>query len=109
MRRITYAGTWFDTGDDIAEALLYYAKALAYNNVADTVAVPGRSATGDAGIVEVIIGPASQIVSAPIEFVGESFDDPAVIAELERKTSSLQPRRPLTEPEVSTGGEAPLG
>ena len=100
MRRITYAGTWFHTGDQIADAIMEYSKALAYNEIADTVSVPGRSNTGDAGMVEVIIGPASQIVSAPIESVGQDeFEDLTVLAELRRRTAHLQPSRPLTEPQ----------
>lgn len=106
MRRITYAGTWFDTGDEIADALMEYSKALAYNEIADTISIPGRSSTGDAGMVEVVIGPASQIVSAPIESIGEDeFGDPAVVAELREKTAHLQPRRPIAE----AGGDSDPG
>ena len=98
MRRITYAGTWFDTSDSVAEAIMEYSKALAYNDIADTINVPGRSATGDTGMAEVIIGPASQIVSAPIESISENeFDDPVLVAELRERTVPLQPRRPLVE------------
>jgi hypothetical protein len=109
MRRITYAGTWFDTGDDIADAIMEYSKALAYNEIADTISVPGRSSTGDSGMVEVIIGPASQIVSAPIESIGEEeFGDREVVAELREKTAHLQPRRPIAEADADSDPGAHL-
>lgn len=55
-------------------------------------------------MVEVIIGPASQIVAAPIaSCTGEDqFDDAAVVTQLRQKTAHLQPRRPLTEPHPET-------
>lgn len=50
-------------------------------------------------MVEVIIGAASQIVSAPLELMGEEeFDRPSRVAELKDKAAHLQPRGPLSEP-----------
>ncbi len=90
MRRITYAGTWFDTGDEIAAAILEYARALARHNIADTVLVPGRTAFGDDSNVEVIIGPASQIVTASIDLAGKEIEDPGLVAMLRNKTAELR-------------------
>lgn len=66
MRKIVYAGGTFYTGNDLAEALLEYAGALARSSTAATVIVPGRTPDGAVGDVEVLIGPASQLVSEPV-------------------------------------------
>jgi hypothetical protein len=82
-----YAGTSFYTGDEIAEALLGYARALARRNTSDTVFIPARTTSGDVDAVEVLIGPASQVVSEPVEFEGPEIEDAGVVAELERRTA----------------------
>ena len=73
---IVYAGTAFYTGDALAEALLEYARALARHDIADTVFVPGRTMQGEVDTIELLIGPASQIVSEPVELVGSEVEDP---------------------------------
>ncbi len=66
MRKIVYAGGTFYTGNDVAEALLEYAGALARSSTAATVVIPGRTPDGAVGEVEVLIGPASQLISEPV-------------------------------------------
>lgn len=98
MRRIVYAGTVFYTGDAIAEALLEYARSLAVHDVADTVFVPGRTAQGDLDRVEVLVGPASQIVSEPAELIGPELEDPELVRRLREEAANLAPRKPVAEP-----------
>jgi hypothetical protein len=98
MRRIVYAGTAFYTGDTVAEALMEYARALARHDIADTVFVPGRTMQGDVDRVEVLIGPASQIVSEPVELVGPELEDDALVSRLRELTAQLAPRKPAAEP-----------
>ena len=108
MRRIVYAGTVFYTGDAIAEALLEYARSLALHNIADTVFVPGRTTQGDLDTVEVLIGPASQIVSEPAELIGPELEDPELVQRLRDQSATLAPRKPVAEPsdgETGTAGE----
>ncbi|MDR6970108.1 hypothetical protein [Leifsonia shinshuensis] len=93
MRRIVYAGTAFYTGDALAEALLEYSRALARRDIADTVFVPGRTAQGDVGPVEVLIGPASQIVSEPADEVGPDLEDDEMVARLRQLTDELTTRK----------------
>lgn len=94
MRRIVYAGGFFYTGDEIAAALLEYARELARNGTADTVFVPGRSPDGELGTVEFLIGPASQLVSEPLTLMGTEITDEAAVARLHRLAAKLARRRP---------------
>lgn len=94
MRRIVYAGGTLYTGDAIAEALLDYARALARNGTADTVFVPSHTAEGDTGKTEMLIGPASQLVSEPVDLAGPELVDEQLVAQLKSKSAELEPRRP---------------
>lgn len=94
MRRIVYAGGTFYTGDAIAEALLEYARALARQGTADTVFVPSHTAEGDTGATELLIGPASQLVSEPVDLAGDDLTDEGLVERLRDLTARLQPLRP---------------
>ena len=98
MRRITYAGTELYTGDRIAESLLDYARALAREGSSDTVFVPGRTTTGAVGGIEVLIGPASQLVSEPVDSIEPEIEDAALVEKLERLTAGLDRFKPAPEP-----------
>jgi hypothetical protein len=63
MRHVTYAGGKFVTNDEVAEALLEYAAALANANRAATVHVPGVDEWGAPSDIQVLIGPASQVMA----------------------------------------------
>ena len=64
----------------------------------DTVFVPGRTAEGDLSLVELLIGPASQIVSEPVELFGGELEDAALVDRLGDLTAQLAPRKPTAEP-----------
>ncbi|WP_431220857.1 hypothetical protein [Leifsonia xyli] len=106
MRRIVYAGTAFYTGDALAEALLEYARALARHDIADTVFVPGRTMQGDLDRIELLIGPASQIVSEPVDLVGAELEDADLVAHLKGLTAQLAPHKPEAERAVGETGAA---
>lgn len=98
MRKIVYAGGTFYTGNDLAESLLEYAGALARSSTAATIVLPGRTPDGAVGDVEVLIGPASQLVSEPVpdEDLPEIVDADAatrmrgLAADLDGETSGQQ-------------------
>lgn len=106
MRRIVYAGTAFYTGDALAEAVMEYARALARHGIADTVFVPGRTLQGDRDRIEVLLGPASQIVSEPVDLDSAEIEDADLVGSLGAKTAELAPRKPTAEP-TGTGTDAP--
>ena len=67
MRKVIYAGTAFYTGDRISAAILEFASALARQGASETVFVPARTESGELGEVEVLLGPASQLVTEPAD------------------------------------------
>jgi hypothetical protein len=78
MRQITYAGGTFLTGDAIAEALMEYAAALANADRAATVHVPAVD-NGDITDVNVLIGPASQLMAEKVVHAGPEPDGTAIV------------------------------
>lgn len=103
MRRIVYAGTAFYTGDALAEALMEYARALARHGIADTIFVPGRTLQGEQDRIEVLVGPASQIVSEPVDLDGGEIEDAELVQSLGERTAQLAPHKPAAEP--ADGGQ----
>lgn len=92
MRRVSYAGGFLDTSDAIAAAVLHYAATLANHDRADTIQVPAIGLPGGAETVELLVGPASQLVSSPIDDAG---DDPAgdeFLADIGVRTDRLEHR-----------------
>ncbi|WP_415293614.1 hypothetical protein [Clavibacter tessellarius] len=73
VHTIHYADGRYLTGDDIARAVVECAQALAREGMAAaTVTVPVRLPEGGVGEVEILIGPASQIV---VEQAGPAEDE----------------------------------
>ena len=92
MRRINYAGGTIITGDEIAEALLSYAAALANANRAATIHVPvAIESEGSIAVhpAEVLVGPASQLVAEPVEWSGSELEDRAFLERVEERTKAL--------------------
>lgn len=86
MKRVTYAGDFFVTGDVVADALLDYATVLARADVADHVVVPGRSRDGALTSFDIVVGPASQLLAEHVEGLGEELVDDDFVADLRRRS-----------------------
>jgi hypothetical protein len=108
MYRIHYAGDSLLTGTEIARALLDYASALARASSSATVSVPTRLADGSTGRSEILIGPASQLVSdaEPSEF--EEVVDDDLVRRFRAEIRKLRPQQAgvMTEPEVDAARRA---
>jgi hypothetical protein len=76
MRRIRYSGGAFLTADEAADVLCDYAAALANAGRAAALRVPALDEAGRGELVEVVVGPASQILSEV------AFDAPAAAPEV---------------------------
>jgi hypothetical protein len=61
MQIIHYGGDTFLTGDDIAFAVVEYAKALALAESSATIGIPFQRDDTSIGHLELLVGPASQI------------------------------------------------
>lgn len=101
MKLIHYAGQQFLTSNSIADALLDYAAALARRGRADRVSIPVLS-DGAVSEVDVLIGPASQVVAEIVEDVGDGPQDDQLVDDLRRRTALLHDPRPV----VSSGDAA---
>ena len=86
-----YAGSEFLTGDDIAAALMRYSAALAEVGEAETVTIPALEADSSIGTVDLLVGPASQIIARPAGRGATELVDVGVLAELEARTRRLRP------------------
>jgi hypothetical protein len=63
MKRISYGAGTILTGDRIADALLDYAAALARAGTADHVRVPAIASDDERTVLDIVIGPASQLMA----------------------------------------------
>lgn len=90
MDRIYYAGDSLLTGSDIARALLDYAQALAQVGTAATVEIPTVTAAGKPGRSEILVGPASQLLSNAEDVPLDEVIDAGLVADLQEKTENLR-------------------
>lgn len=100
MRKIFYAGGSVLTGDQTCKAVLRLARALAMKGQSDIIEFPIVEEGGQVAIAHLLIGPASQIASIPVLGAADEPNDHRVIAELEERTQSLQPSRPVWDEEM---------
>jgi hypothetical protein len=100
MRKLFYAGDHILVGDRTCKAVLRYSRALANAGESDVVSVPMLAEGGTPVLAHLIIGPASQIFSTPVEHAAVDPDDPAIIERLEAMTAELEPGRPAWPQEM---------
>ncbi|MDF2573233.1 MAG: hypothetical protein K0S05_145 [Agromyces sp.] len=98
MDRIYYAGDHFLTGSDIADALVAYAAALGRRGSTNSVEIPVRHPEdGRMGVVNFLIGPASQIVTERVEVDDQhEIVDGELVKRLHELTRELAPMQPMT-------------
>jgi hypothetical protein len=101
MRRIYYVSGSVVVGDRTCKAVLRYARALSKQTLSDVVSIPFVSESGQKAYAHLLIGPASQLFSTPVEGTPDESEDKDVLKELERKTKALQPDRPTWDQEMT--------
>lgn len=89
MQLIMYAGGEFLTGDEIADALLEYSRALGEEDKAQLVQIPIRDSDGTQTTARFLIGPASQIVAKSVSSGSDELVDEEVVARLRSLTRGL--------------------
>jgi hypothetical protein len=102
MKRISYSGGSFLTTDTVADALLHFVAALGSSHRAEAIEIPVLHDDGEADTVQLVIGPASELVSVS---ESTSFADPdshEAVQRLHARTESLHSPRPV----ASTDREA---
>ncbi|MEF2977163.1 hypothetical protein [Subtercola sp. YIM 133946] len=102
MKRISYSGGSFVTTDGVADALLHFVAALGSSHRAEAVEIPVIDADGEADTVQLVIGPASELVSVSERTTFAEPDSTLAVAHLRRRTDLLAVPRP-----VATAGGNP--
>jgi hypothetical protein len=102
MKRISYAEDHLVTGDDIADAVMAYAQALAMKGRSDSIEVPAVDASGSPRVFTVLIGPASQMLTSDAltvdEARGDEIRDERIVADLAARTAALAGPSPVAVP-----------
>ena len=101
MRRLYYAGGNMLMADSTCKAVLRYSRALADAGKADVIMIPVVTEGGSLAYAHMLVGPASQLFSTPVENSQNEPLDAEAIAELEERTARLQPSRPSWPSEMT--------
>ncbi len=88
MRRVTYAGGSFVSGDRIVDVVARYAAANANAERAAEIDVPAVDIDGQPIKIGIVLGPASQLFSEPVLRERELEDD-QFVAEMEERIQDL--------------------
>jgi hypothetical protein len=108
MKQVTYAGTSFVTGSAVADALLALVSALGQSGETAEVQVPAITVTDGATSVDLVIGPASEVVAVLVTTDLPELIDTDVVRSLERQTRALaSPKAVLSEQELPSDWDAP--
>ena len=91
MMTLYYTGQSVLVADDVCEALLRYAQALADTQGSDVVTVPVFSPDGLSIQAEFLLGPASQLYATTAGEGNREQSHPGVVEELHRRTQLLHP------------------
>lgn len=93
MKRIMYSAGSFVTGDRIADALMDYATVLARVGSADHLRVPGLGPDDRVHGFDLLIGPASQILTEDADTVIEEVGDEAFIQDVRQRSRRAEAGR----------------
>jgi hypothetical protein len=93
VQKLYYASGYALLGDEVCDAVMKYARALADVGKSDLVTVPALSDEGLKGETRLLLGPASQIFTSPALDRGVDLDDPAAVQSMREKTARLLPAR----------------
>ncbi|HYI34033.1 MAG TPA: hypothetical protein VEX88_11280 [Glaciibacter sp.] len=90
MDRLHYAGDSILTGTLIAEAVLEYAHALALAGTSATVVIPTINEDGTHGRSELLVGPASQLISDTEDSEYDEVIDGELVARMRGEAAQLR-------------------
>lgn len=95
MKHIHYDSSTLLTRDDVADAVIEYAAALAGGDRADTVAVPVIAPDGTMTTTKILIGPSSEIVVEDAEEDDLEIDDAEFVARLRAAAKTFGHSTPI--------------
>ncbi|MDR5698962.1 hypothetical protein [Agromyces aerolatus] len=91
MKRILYASGGFLTDDEVADALMQYASVLAIVNSADVVTLPGVDDEGTVREIQLVVGPASQILAMGSDAAPADLASRETVADLRQRARDRLP------------------
>ena len=100
MKTIHYAGGVVLTSDELADAVVDYAAALAKKGSSAELTIPVVLEDGSHSEASMLLGPASQLVAQPAVNPDGELDDDALVESVINRTAALGPIR--AEPGVPT-------
>jgi len=77
--------------DDVCQALLRYAQALAETKRSDVVTIPVLAADGSMSTGDFLLGPASQLYATPAPDQPHRADNPDTVGDLDERVRLLHP------------------
>jgi len=95
MKHIHYDGSSLLTRDDVADAVIEYAAALAGGDRADTVAVPVIAPDGTMTTTKILIGPSSEVVVEDADEDDLEVDDDEFVARLRAAARTFGHAEPI--------------
>ena len=90
MKRIHYTDEYLVTGDEIAAAVVEYARALAMQNKSDMVDLPGMDRGGVHQRFQVLLGPASQMLVSEEQTDEAEIEDEPLVDDIEGRIGRLR-------------------
>jgi hypothetical protein len=101
MMTLHYASGAVLMADDVCEALLEYARALAAIQGSDVLVVPVVSGAGETAPAEFLLGPASQLLATPADADEELGRDQGIIDDILQRTELIRPAVAVPRPSAS--------
>jgi hypothetical protein len=89
MKQVTYAGTSFVTGSAIADSLLALVAALGVTSGTASVKVPALDDNNDITSVDLVIGPASEVVAIGVTTSAPEIIDADIVRDLDDRVRAL--------------------
>ena len=91
MRTLHYTGEAVLLADDVCQALLSYAQALADTQRSDVVTVPVVAEDGSLASADFLLGPASQLYATSAVDRPHRAENPDAVNDLNRRARQLHP------------------
>lgn len=105
MKRISYCGDSFLTTDGAADALLALVVAFPGGHDHELLELPAVNSDGDEMVVQVVVGPGSELISVPEESTAGEPDTLATVAYLRGRIHTIPLPNELTYSEASSFAE----
>jgi len=100
MKRISFCGGSFLTTDVVADALLKLVVAFPNGHDSELLKLPAVNNDGDEMVVQMVVGPGSELISVPEEFTSGEPDTLEAVAYLRSRVHTLITSSELTSLEA---------